>query len=629
MKSSISRILYNASKNEMLTCTCLKASSLPSSPSSRMIANYSRRLYGQQGRAASSSLSMSMIRSLSSRQPSSYRHYASSSLQNQPPKQEGNQQAAIDKQREANEENYGTFAGPAMHTLGVFRRIFRYAVFASVAIVVTGATVYLSVHTYVEYIALHGRSRIPIEGSNASTVFPPEELVPAFSGAHLGGGTDPNLTWRARNAARAAWIALNLSKGGISDGGASTMRDVAVPDMAWLSAERYLKFALGEIEKQDQRASSPEEREKTKNAERELHFQLAALQSKLGGPRGLREARANWLQLLRKMPANVESMSPVELARWLELQRRLADVNVSLANLDKLGHSDSIKQSALKKLEDALTVVLTGNTNKTSSEVTPPVSPVQTPVPPEKPSSSGFSLRNIWSGSHETAPATSQLISLPADEIIHALKSAERPLNPAVKRAISRALIDDVSISAALKQLPRAEDVCNASLGYLRDASSSISTSPPDNQLYKTSMVTQIVLLQCYLAELLAAQRGTRKLKATSSDDNTRNILYEAVEASKQSLSDIKNFDKQPGFQKSALVNVYSTTRESAQRAAALAHSTRAVLAEVQDKDYLSALKDYEAAHEYANALKSSETEYSTMHDRTLQGIRRCREKLQ
>lgn len=463
-----------------------------------------------------------------------------------------------------------------------------------------------------------------------SSAFLPEELVPAFSGAHLGGGTDPSLTWRARNAARAAWIALNLSKGGISNGGASTIRDVAVPDMAWLSAERYLKFALQEIEKQDE--SSPDTAETRKAAERELQFQLASLQSKLAGPRGLREARANWMDLLRKVP-NVESLSPQNTARWLELQRRLTDVNVQLAALNKSGTLQSLKHQALQQLEDALIVVLTGNSRNATPQAATQAIPSEA-LPTQK-ASTGFSLRNLWSGSSENATAkTSQpdtiLPALASEEVIQALKAAERPLSPPVKRAISRILIDDVATSAALKQLPRAEAICNASLGYLREAASSISSSTPEDKLYKTSMNTQIILLQCYLAELLAAQRGTRKLglSKSTSDENTRNILYEAVEASKQSLAEIKNFDKTPGFNKSALQNIYPTVRDAAQRAAGLAHTTRAVLAEVQDKDYLSALKDYEVAHEYANALKTSDTEYSTMHDRTLEGIRRCREKL-
>lgn len=89
-----------------------------------MIVNQSRRLHGQQqdktstaAAAHTSSLSLSLSRH-------AHRHYSSSSLQSQPPKQ-GQKTEDLQKQEESpfrGDENYGAFAGPAMHTLGVFRR---------------------------------------------------------------------------------------------------------------------------------------------------------------------------------------------------------------------------------------------------------------------------------------------------------------------------------------------------------------------------------------------------------------------------------------------------------------------------------------------------------------------------
>lgn len=504
--------------------------------------------------------------------------------------------------------------------------IFRISVYASVGIILTATTLYLSVHAYVEYIALHGASRIPVEGDDdASAVFLPEELLPAFSGAHRGGGTDPSLPWRARNAARAAWIALNLSKGGISAGGASTIRDVAVADGAWLSAERYLKFALQEIEKLN--AASPDTREKTRAAERELKVQLASLQSKLAGPRGLREARSNLMDLLRNMQSP-ENLTPSEMARWLELQRRLADVNYQLGGLDKSDAAPLRKQQALQQLESTLLQALTGHASQ--QPLTPlPAVDLSTPVTQQ---ASGFSFKSLWSRdpAASSSPAGPLVPASATDPIVHALNSAERALSPPAKRAVSRMLIDDVSMSAGLRQLSRAEAICNASLDYIRGVVSNTSSSKAEDKLYKTSMSTQAVFLQSYLAELLAAQQGARQLVSakSKSDANTRNILNEAVEAARSSINELATVEKTPGFTKSPFKGIYETIRTAAQRAAGLAHSTRALLAEVQDKDHLSALQDYEAAHNFANTLKLSDTEYSTMHSRTLDGIRRCREKL-
>lgn len=504
---------------------------------------------------------------------------------------------------------------------------FRYSVYASVAIVLTGTTVYLSVHAYVEYIALHGKDRIPVDGPDASLAFLPEELVPPFSGAHRGGGTDPALGWKARGAARAAYIALHVSKGGIANNSAA-IKDVAVPDLGWLSAEGYLKVALEEIERQNDK--SPESRDKTRDAERELRTQLASLQSKLGGPRGLREARANYMHLLSSM-SSPEKLSPADTARWLDLRRRLADVTFQLTKLSRAGSAQAMQHQAVQQLDQALLAVLTG----TSSGPLPALAPTSFIEPvhlqPEARASTGFSLKSLWPGHQDESQLQAVASgSIESNNLVQALTARNTHLAPSVERAISRALIDEVSMSAAVKQLSRAETVCNASLNYLRDAISETNDKTLDNKLYKTSLTTSVVLLQSYLAELLAAQQNNRKLQSsqTKSDANTRNILYEAVETAKQSVLDLRNFETLPGFSKSALRDVFATVQTSARRAAGLAHSTRAVLAEVKDKDYLSALRDYEVAHEYALAVKSSDEEHSTMFDRTLEGIRRCREKL-
>lgn len=503
--------------------------------------------------------------------------------------------------------------------------IFRISVYASVGIIATAAIAYLSIHGYVEYVALHGGSRVPVEdeSSGLTTAFLPEELLPGFSGAHRGGGTDPSLPWKARGAARAAWMALNFASGGVSAGGASTLRDVAVPDGGWLTAEKFLKLALQEIEKLN--AANPETKDKTRPAYRELKMQLASLQTKLGGPRGLYEARANLMELLRTLPA-LEKLSPLDSARWLDLQRRLADVNFQLAATDKSGAAASRQMQALSQLEDAIVLALTGQVVPKS--VASPVV-VEAPI---QPSSTGFSIRNLWSNTANADQAVVQpsIAALSSDDIVQALKSAGRVLAPVANRAVARMLVDDVSMSAGIRQLSRAEAVCNASLDYIRSGMNVITSKQPADQLYKTSLATQAIFLQSYLAELLAAKQTAPQLVSLKSktDVNTRNILNEAVESGRNSLADLADLEMAPGFSKSPLQVAHTAVTVAARRAASLAHSTRAVIAEVQDKDYLSALQDYEAAHTLANMLRSSDTEYSTMHSRTLDAIRRCREKL-
>lgn len=332
------------------------------------------------------------------------------------------------------------------------------------------------------------------------------------------------------------------------------------------------------------------------------------------------------MELLRTLPA-LETLPPNDTARWLELQRRLAAVNFQLAGLVKSAAASTRQQQAVQQLENALLLALTGHSGQ--GQVTPPS--IAEVIPPQQ-STSSFSIKNLWSkGSETSASVTAPAVAAPsADTVVHALNSAERALPPSAKRAISRMLIDDVSLSASLRQLSRAEAVCNASLCYIRGVVNGVTSQNAEDQLYRTSLSTQVVFLQSYLAELLAAQQRARQLVSltSKSDANTRNILNEAVETARRCVIECDSIDRLPGFSKSSLRGAYESVRAAAQRSAGLAHSTRALLAEVKDKDYLSALQDYEAAHSYANALKTSDTDYSTMHSRTLEGIRRCREKL-
>ncbi|BGO97633.1 Serine/arginine repetitive matrix protein 2 [Rhodotorula toruloides ATCC 204091] len=411
------------------------------------------------------------------------------------------------------------YASPVLSIGLTFRRVFRYAVFASVGIVLTVAGGYAGTHWWIEHVQL---SAPKVKGQDD-----PDEWLDereGWSGLHTAkrGGTDPRLGIKARMAVRAAYFAQTSGTGtaalpaenAVSNpdsafavtrpGGRfiSSEDDLAalgaqVNDSSWLEAEQYLVTALALA--QDKGISLIESLEWEKHVEQggvdraavELEERLAGIRELIGGRPRLEAARDGWERIYYALSASPTS-DPArgEEQEWeqrekVKASRKMAEVSARIAELWREGSDERRAENrraegwfvgglipALAASEgqslkgDALDKLVPEGEGKSVS-----------------PKSSWFAF---WSRRQPTASSsasTSTSSSGLSPELAHLValipSAPSAPLSPATHRSILSSLIsletflarrrDDPSSSTRLPPtLPSAQAVQSAALAYAR-----------------------------------------------------------------------------------------------------------------------------------------------------------------
>ncbi|GAA6051863.1 hypothetical protein JCM3770_005504 [Rhodotorula araucariae] len=253
------------------------------------------------------------------------------------------------------------YASPLVHTASFFSQLFRYAVYGSVAVVLSAATALVAVHLYVEHVELAAPALDPARDD------PDDWLAEqdGWSGLHTParGGTDPRLGIVARAAIRGAYIAQTWGAGVAASplaagapgaaanaspfavtrmGGAmiGAQQDAAAPghgrqasDAGWLLAERYLVFALLRaaqrgIALEDSAAWEQHvDRGGVDRAAVELEERLAGIRERIGGRARLEAARDGWERIyyaLEASPTDPADAAHGAVSAWERREKLLA-----------------------------------------------------------------------------------------------------------------------------------------------------------------------------------------------------------------------------------------------------------------------------------------------------------------
>lgn len=507
------------------------------------------------------------------------------------------------------------FVIPAPESTWRHTGIFRYSVYASVAIVLSGTLLLVSVHAYVEYIALHGLKRLRLSDiEDASSVYALEDLLPNYTGAHLGGGTDPAIGFWARNAMRGAWISLHMRKGAAVIENRQAYTDVAVPDEAWLSAEGYLKYAMEQIDKIEE-----EKGVSLGAAKREVSMQLAEVGSKLAGARGLSDARRIYQGIL--MDEESKSSTPHSGGN-AEIQRLLGEVEMRIIN-EVLGDRITMEakareqQKAVSRLADAVNSAIERCGGTVASATSTPAADA-TPVSTQPPAKAHW-----WSAApgpelpfaQPEAPASSAF-ALPID----AHPAAIRDFVSAVL-SLSLALASIGQVASALQSVTQALDYVD------RISAIQPSRTSDTQRTYRSWLVSRKALLQSYAGELNYAilPKPAKSVAGPSPDEQLASAVLSAQEAitSLPSLSTGSRFSPPH-----PLSTPHLDAAQAAHKAGALAARTRAVLAE-NSKDDRTALKHYETALSFVETSHSNfAMEQAALKEQIISGIRRTRARL-
>jgi hypothetical protein len=179
------------------------------------------------------------------------------------------------------------YSSPFAAVASIFGRIFRIAVYGSVAAVVSGLCVWQGTNLWIEYIAM-GRALPLIQDEFAWE----EDEQDAWSGNHAGGGTDKRLSFYSRLAIRSAYSAQLYSAGPLDIGKSgghliqNAREAMQVPDKGYLAAEQHLLYAIATA--REQNIELPD------RAIIELEQRLASIRERVAGKAYLLEARKGW-----------------------------------------------------------------------------------------------------------------------------------------------------------------------------------------------------------------------------------------------------------------------------------------------------------------------------------------------
>ncbi|BGP37887.1 hypothetical protein JCM10449v2_001813 [Rhodotorula kratochvilovae] len=269
------------------------------------------------------------------------------------------------------------YASPLVHTASFFSQLFRYAVYGSVAIVLSAAGALVAVHLYVEHVELAAPDLDPARDD------PDDWLAErdGWSGLHTTarGGTDPRLGVVARAAVRGAYIAQTWGAGVAASPLAASApaanasaspfavarmggemigarQDAAAQgrqanDSGWLLAERYLVFALQRAAQRGialEDSAAWEEHVENGGVDRaavELEERLAGVRERIGGRARLEAARGGWERIyyaLEASPSDPSGAAASDVSAWerrekLLATRKLGELSARIADLWREG----------------------------------------------------------------------------------------------------------------------------------------------------------------------------------------------------------------------------------------------------------------------------------------------------
>ena len=482
-----------------------------------------------------------------------------------------------------------------------------------------GTALYIAIHAYVEYIALHGKSRIVLATDDDSRYIL-QELIPGFSGAHLGGGTDPTIGWRARNAARAAWIALNLQRGGIASGLNGVHVNVAVPDKAWLEAEKYLLYALDHIELQ---SSVEDGGLSCKETRWELTMRLAEVRNKMAGDRGLGLAKRDYETILSEMRKEPLLQDCNGLARILDIERRLAEVEIrisreSLAPMALKEAVDYNGQHALNRLLAAMGEAVNACRNHNEDRE----ALLATECVPEQQKSKGlFWFRRQPHHEPRITPPANATIDVQA--VLAALPMTTQNTPPPIIRTLISIL---VSLSASLATVGDLANSLNVALASLRFIDHSVGLNfqvqTEGDELHTAWIAVRQGLLCTYAAELTHALQTP----GCSPED----FLQKSLNASRMAIALSPKYSAlQALTEQHPLANFANLVTQAAYTSAILSAQTYGLLYETSRNNDRLALEKYETALDFLMASSAGNgQEQAGMKYDVLEAIRRCRERL-
>lgn len=483
---------------------------------------------------------------------------------------------------------------------------------------VGGTSIYAALHAYVEYIALHGRDSLVASergGPDFSDYFDLDELLPAYSGAHRGGGTDSDIGWKARSAARAAYIALEMQSGGIPAGTNRQHSSLAIPDGAWLDAERYLRYALACIDKHPQSLQ-------LSSARAELLERLAEVQSKMAGSRGLTEARRNYQELLR-IPESTDNgsvhLNDKASAKRIRLAGKLALTEARIASELLARRSPSAEVAgdvlvAVQRFEDTLRDTLK---SYAAGTLVTGVGGTSQEHGSDEHRQEG--RRSSWF-SRSSPPA----IGAPnndAQELSASESEAWQRLPPIVQRTLMGAYIISCGLLATSGHLQLAERRTRMARTHaLSDSAQAGSTL--EERLHEGWMKNQSSVLDTYLAEIDYTLKASSETKALE-------LLQMAIDRSDAVLRAVPKLSKASALKPShPWRQTADEVGDSASRAGASAARILGTVLESSGDDYGTALRAYEASLSFSErgaAFRGSTS--AGEQSLVLQAIRRCREK--
>ncbi|KAK4053854.1 hypothetical protein OIV83_001510 [Microbotryomycetes sp. JL201] len=399
------------------------------------------------------------------------------------------------------------YASPLLHTASFFSRLFRYAVYGSVAIVAVTVGSLTALHLYVEHVPLaNGHSNESDDDEGWA-----DDVVDGWSGAQRGGGTDPRLGVFARSAIRGAWICQNWGTGLLAStplnkqataatvssspfgpaaiGGTrigqttqSQKPPASSADEGLRLAESYLRFAQIRAEKKgialafaqgfDGQGYAQARNQGVDRAAVEIEERLASVRERIGGRYKLEQAREGWERIYYAVSATAQQEGWA-LREKLRCARKIGDLSARLAALEKEGSAHHSLE--LSKAEGWIVGSLLPILADTQASTLDTLS--KDSVRTATPKSSFFAF---WSKSPGASRAsTSVSTERPELSKLSQLLSQfppSRSLDPATARSVLSSLVTLETILARNRQLVSAHSLQLASLNFAR------SLSPASNE---------------------------------------------------------------------------------------------------------------------------------------------------
>ena len=516
------------------------------------------------------------------------------------------------------------YASPLLHTYDVFAKLFRYAVFGSVAIVSLGVTGLVGVHFYVEKVEL-----AKPKGEDEQHW---EEDFEGWSGGHLGGGTDPRLGTTTRSAIRGAWIAQHWGTGAVGSpvsssafsvnavnaGGAkigaqnAKITDVGeIGDAGWQQAEGYLMFAIDSAQQKGISLCSPGAEAGTvvDRTALELEQRLASLRELIGGRYKLQEARDGWERIYYALSSSTNP-TPSDVRERTKATKKLGDISARLAEMYDAGSEE--RRFEMNKAEGwllgGLLTVLGAGAGMENIDI----------VAKSKSASPSSGFFGFWARSHP--PGSTTTIRPEVRALVDALSlhatSPTPPFDPATSRTLLNSLTTLETFLARDRNLLAAQGVQSSSLSFTR----SLSTPSPDivrtekilskNEdksaaLYQLFLVVRESIFSTHLAEVSLALRQpamepTRLLEGSITDSQA---VVTALEGSTLAAP-LSFFASFSSSKDSVLQRRLGKSARDLLRDAALTGSMAASLSAIVCKDKEQALGYRATASGFLAALK-------------------------